>query len=111
MARNKHYYAVIFTRQLRSDTLNYTETASKILALARQQAGFIAFNSVEEGEFGIAVSYWQDLVSIEKWRLNAHHLQAQKLGTSNFYSTFSIQICRVERSYDFNSPSYHPQNT
>ena len=47
--------------------------------LAKQQEGFLGYESATEGT-GITVSYWKDLESIRKWKMNTEHLFAQEKG-------------------------------
>ena len=64
------YYAVIFSSTLADDAEGYSTMADRMVALAREQEGFIDVESAartSEG-FGITVSYWRDLESIRKWK-------------------------------------------
>lgn len=74
--------------------------AARMLELAQQQDGFIAFESAKQ-EIGITVSYWRDLESIKKWRNQVEHREAQRLGRELWYDSFELHIARVEsyRSY------------
>ncbi len=92
------YYAVIFSNHLNDDTAGYTEMAERMVELAAQQAGFLGVESARE-ELGITVSYWSDLESIKKWKANAEHQQAQKLGHEKWYASFKTRISKVERDY------------
>ena len=101
-------YVVIFTRRMTDDLDGYDAMAARMVELAEKQEGFIAFNSIADAKLGVAISYWKDLESIKAWKQNIEHLQAQKLGRSKFYSDFSLQVCRIEKSYCFGEPDYHP---
>lgn len=92
------YYAVIFTSQRTEGDNGYSEMASKMVELASKQPGFLGFESARE-DVGITVSYWNDLESIEKWRENNEHQEAQKLGCEKWYSSFKTRIAKVERDY------------
>jgi heme-degrading monooxygenase HmoA len=74
--------------------------AARMLELAQQQDGFIAFESARQ-EIGITVSYWHDLESIKQWRNHVEHREAQRLGRKVWYDSFELHIARVEsyRSY------------
>jgi heme-degrading monooxygenase HmoA len=92
------YFAVIFT-SLRTEGENrYGAMSDKMVALASEQPGFLGIESARDG-LGITVSYWSDLESIKKWKANQEHLQAQRSGHSEWYSTFKVRICKVERDY------------
>lgn len=92
------YYAVIFSNHRTQVDEGYDEMASRMLELAAQQPGFLGVESVRD-KLGITISYWQDLDSIKKWKANAEHLQAQKLGIEKWYSSFKTRIAKVERDY------------
>lgn len=94
------YYAVIFTSTLTPKREGYVEMATKMETLARQQPGFLGFESAREN-IGITVSYWQSLEAIAKWKTNLEHQKAQQLGISNWYKNYRLRICRVEREYSF----------
>jgi len=98
----KPYYVVIFTSLLSENTLGYSEMATKMENLAKQQSGFIGIESARNG-IGITVSYWETLDDIKNWRANLVHLEAQKLGKKQWYSWYKVRICKVEREYESNS--------
>lgn len=66
--------------------------------LAKQQPGFIGIESAR-GEVGITVSYWESEKAILEWRNNTEHQVAQQKGKEEFYQSYSVKICKVERSY------------
>jgi heme-degrading monooxygenase HmoA len=97
------YYAVVFT-SLRSsdDAAGYAATSGRMLALARQQPGFLGVESARGTDgLGITVSYWSSLEAIRAWREHAEHAAAQEAGRATWYTHYSLRICRVERAGDF----------
>ena len=72
-----------------------------MLELAKEQEGYLGIESAKE-EIGITVSYWKDLDSIRKWKMNADHLMAQEKGRKEWYQNYKTRICLVERDYEFN---------
>ena len=92
------YYAVIFSSHSTDDVEGYLETATRMVELAAQQPGFLGVESARE-DLGITVSYWSDLESIKKWKAQAEHREAQKLGMDKWYSTYKTRIALVERDY------------
>ncbi len=92
------YYAVIFTSLRNDDIEGYLETANRMVELAAEQPGFLGVESARE-DLGITVSYWSDLESIKKWKANAEHRVAQKMGMDKWYSTYMARIALVERDY------------
>ena len=98
-----YYYAVIFSSTLADDAEGYSTMADRMVALAREQEGFIDVESASrtsEG-FGITVSYWRDLESIKKWKAQSEHAAAQRMGRDAFYKNYRLRVARVERDYGF----------
>lgn len=95
------YYAVIFTSISSEVREGYESTADRMLELAKQQDGYLGIESAKQ-EIGITVSYWRDLDSIRKWKMNAEHLIAQDKGRKEWYQNYKTRICLVERDYEFN---------
>ena len=94
------YYAVIFTSTRTEIEEGYSEMASKMEDLARQQEGFLGVESARS-DIGITVSYWENLESISKWKQNLDHSDAQKKGASKWYEKYAVRIALVEREYSF----------
>jgi heme-degrading monooxygenase HmoA len=93
------YYAVIFTSVRNEGDHGYAEAAREMLALASQQPGFLGFDTARQ-EIGISVSYWRSLEAIQAWKENAAH-RAVQARAKNWYATFRVRICRVDREYGF----------
>lgn len=94
------YYAVIFTSTRTEGDRGYQVMAEHMVALAKEQPGFLGFESARE-ELGITVSYWADKESIERWKANVAHRTAQELGRDTWYSSFKTRVARVERDSGF----------
>lgn len=94
------YYAVIFTTQQSSDQEGYREMSDKMEELVKLQEGYLGQEFARNG-LGITVSYWKDLDSIRKWKNQADHLIAQKMGMEKWYEWYKLRICKVEREYHF----------
>lgn len=92
------YYAVIFTSHRTDDSEGYAEMADRMMELAAQQPGFLGVETARE-DLGITVSYWKTLESIQAWKRNAEHLEAQRLGHQRWYAHFRVRIAKVEREY------------
>ncbi|WP_372974837.1 antibiotic biosynthesis monooxygenase [Muriicola sp.] len=97
------YYAVIFTTLRTEGDGGYTEMAGRMEALARVQPGFLGFETARD-EVGISVSYWESLEDIARWKENARHLEAQRMGREKWYEHYTLRICKVEREYSFDKP-------
>lgn len=96
-------YAVIFSSQRsKDDSKGYDKVSQRMIELAEKQKGFIkAESSRDSAGIGITVSYWKTLEDIKAWKAHSEHVEAQELGRSQWYQSFSLKICRVEREYDF----------
>jgi heme-degrading monooxygenase HmoA len=94
------YYAVIFTSERTEVKEGYEDMAGRMVVLAKEQEGFLGVESAREG-IGITVSYWRDLDSIRKWKMNAEHQIAQQKGRGDWYRNYKTRICLVERDYGF----------
>ncbi|MDP5061190.1 MAG: antibiotic biosynthesis monooxygenase, partial [Maribacter sp.] len=68
--------------------------------LAKKQSGYIGIESARQ-EIGITVSYWESLNAIHNWKQQADHLLAQKKGIADWYDSYTVRICLVEREYSF----------
>jgi heme-degrading monooxygenase HmoA len=97
------YYAVIFSSRRTPVDAGYSEVAQEILELARQQPGFLGFESARDATGqGISISYWASPEAIAAWKEHAVHQQAQAR-VRDWYTAFHVRVCRVERAYGFDS--------
>lgn len=94
------YYAVIFTNQLGNDAAGYGEMAEKMAVLASKQPGYLGIESARDTQgFGMTISYWDSLESIQRWRDNLDHAKARAMGNDRFYDHYELRIARVEKAY------------
>jgi len=99
------YYAVIFTSERTPGDKGYNEMSEEMERLASEQVGFLGIESArEEDGVGITVSYWDSLEAIKNWRDNERHRLAQYRGKVDWYQSYTIRICKVERDTFFNKP-------
>jgi len=47
----------------------------------------------------IAISYWQDLEQIKRWKQDPEHIKAQDRGKSEYYNSYQVQVVEVLREY------------
>lgn len=90
------YYAVFFTSHRRDNDSGYSQIAERMVEIASKQPGFLGIESARE-DVGITVSYWSDLESIQRWKDNIDHQEAQKVGVEKWYTSFKTRIAKVER--------------
>lgn len=94
------YYAVIFTSVRTHEDQGYADMAERMEALAKTQPGYLGIESARE-VLGITVSYWESLEAIAQWKKNSQHLWAQAKGKSDWYQSYMVRICKVEREYEW----------
>ena len=92
------YYAVIFTSVRTEGDNGYADAAASMLALAREQPGFLGYEAARLNGAGISVSYWASLDAIRAWRQHPAHREMQARA-DDWYADSRIRISRVERDY------------
>lgn len=100
MKNFKPYYAVIFTSMRTEGDNGYGKMAQQMEGLAKKQSGYLGIESAKD-EVGITVSYWESLAAIADWKANTDHLFAQQKGIKDWYTSYKVRVCLVEREYDF----------
>jgi heme-degrading monooxygenase HmoA len=92
------YWAVLFTSQRTAGDQGYGAMAERMLALAKDQPGYLGVESVRDATgLGITLSYWKDEPSIRRWKAVLEHRAAQELGNARWYAEFSLRVAKVER--------------
>ncbi len=92
-------YAVIFTARIREIDDEYFIVANRMRSLATEKYGCIEFECASEDNREISISYWPSLESIENWKNDPEHIEAQKQGQQRWYSSYQIKIANIEREY------------
>lgn len=92
-------YAVIFKAKVNELDKAYYAMAARMRELAIGEYGCSGFVSVTEADQEIAISYWDNLNNIHKWKQNAEHLVAQELGKSSWYKSYHVQVVEIIREY------------
>ncbi|WP_196892591.1 antibiotic biosynthesis monooxygenase family protein [Aureivirga marina] len=104
MTQNKDYtdcYAVIFTsKRTNFDEEGYQKMANEIENLIQHQKGFLGMDFGKDS-LRITISYWETLEDIKAWRENEIHQKAIKNGQKKWYEFYSIKVCKIEKSYDW----------
>lgn len=94
------YYAVIFTNRQTHQLKGYEKMAQKMEELAKEQPGYLGMDFARN-EVGITISYWESLEAIAGWKTHMEHQKAQKLGIEQWYDSYTLRICLVEKEYHF----------
>ncbi|GAB5465198.1 MAG: antibiotic biosynthesis monooxygenase [Candidatus Kapaibacteriales bacterium] len=96
------YYAVVFTAKLNSliseSENDYTSTLNQLRSEVENLPGFLGMESTGK-EDEITVSYWKDIDDIRNWQTNKEHFIAKKKGIREWYDSYKVRICKVEKSY------------
>ncbi|OPA78604.1 antibiotic biosynthesis monooxygenase [Paenibacillus selenitireducens] len=96
------YYAVIFVSERTEGDNGYGKMADKMEELATKQEGFLGVESARGDDgLGITVSYWESLDAIKSWKENSAHQVAQDRGKRDWYQSFALRVCKVERDKYF----------
>ena len=96
-------YAVIFRAEINELDGAYSEMAARMRELARTKYGCTEFTAAREGDYEIAISYWENLDQIKAWKQDAEHLVAQELGRSKWYTSYQVQIVEIMCEYSKNT--------
>jgi heme-degrading monooxygenase HmoA len=95
--------AVIFVNQRTgADDAGYQAAAVAMDALAKEQNGYRGIDSVRSADgAGITVSYWENEAAAKAWRDNSDHAAIRDAGREHWYSSYSLHVTSVGRSYDW----------
>jgi heme-degrading monooxygenase HmoA len=91
-------YVVVFRSRLRPEA----EPDYERRAVGIDMPGFIAIKSftADDGE-RVSIVEFDTAEHLAAWRDHAEHRVAQQQGRDRFYSEYSIQVCKVERTASF----------
>jgi heme-degrading monooxygenase HmoA len=95
-------YAVIFRAEIAEADAEYADTAARMRDLALNDYGCTGFTSCTEGGREIAISYWETLEQISRWKQNELHLKAQEKGRDRWYRSYTVEVVELLRSYGSN---------
>ena len=90
------YWAALFLSE-RADALEgYDEMDRATIESAASVPGFLGYASLNQGNLGLFISYWQRPEAIEAWRLHKVHQRAKQLGKTQWYRRYVTQLARIE---------------
>lgn len=96
------YYAVIFTSIRTEVEDGYGEMASRMEVLAQAQPGYLGMESFSNAQgLRVTISYWQEEAHLIAWKKQVEHREAQRLGQERWYQWYKLEVCKVERAYQF----------
>lgn len=95
---------VLFSLYMRGDADQeaYHRTSNRMHEIVDTWPGFISLKeyTIEDGEV-LDIARFEDEKSLEAWRQEPEHREAQRKGREEFYDHYRIQMCRVVRDYEF----------
>jgi heme-degrading monooxygenase HmoA len=98
--------SVIFVAQRTADDdIGYDAATTEMYMLAMRQQGYLGIDSVRGANgLGITVSYWASDKDAKAWRDNPDHAAIRQKGRDRWYSSYSLHVAAIERSYDWVKP-------
>lgn len=91
------YYAVIHTSINTNVDDEYKRAGAELFMALQETPGFLgAEHARNQDGFGVTVSYWDSLETIETWRSKAVSI----LGEREWNQQFITRVCKVERAID-----------
>ena len=107
------YYAVTTVTELGPgyDGEAHRRLGQQLYAHAMTLGGFLGLEAFFDGDGSIAVSYWESLEAIERWRTDPRHGAAKHVAKTEWFGPTITRIARVDADYGFNleGPGRAPQ--
>lgn len=81
---------------------DYTKWADRMNQLAIAMPGYISHKrfTADDGE-RVTIVEFESAEALAAWSQHPEHLEAKKLGRSDFYSEYTLQTCNVIRESRF----------
>lgn len=103
-------YAVIFEVKIKETGKDeYLAIAAILREQIIEMDGFISierFQSlVDEGKL-LSLSFWESKASIDLWKQNLDHLQAQSKGRDKLFEDYRIRVADVVKDYTMQSSDF-----
>jgi heme-degrading monooxygenase HmoA len=83
---------------------DFDEMSERMLEIATSipGSGFVEMRTYEsvDGE-RMAVVWWRDKESLDRWRTDPRHREAQRLGRERWYTFYDIEVAEIIRGNRF----------
>ena len=92
----------------------YLDIAAGLRPALSKIEGFISierFQSINNPEKVLSLSFWKDESSIEKWRNVELHRQAQQSGRASVFEDYRLRIATVIRDYGMTEREQAPADS
>lgn len=105
------YYAVTTTAEFGPgfDREGHFRLGVHLYGRAHTIGGFLGLEVFFDGRASVAISYWDSLDSIERWRADPAHGAAKRIAKSEWFGATITRIARVESDYGFNLDGLDPE--
>lgn len=98
---------VVFRITHRPDlpTLEYEETAERMVELVSSMPGFLGMDYAELEGGELLIARFESHEALAAWRNHPEHQEAQRLGRERFFASYRIEVCDSVRAYEFEVPA------
>ncbi|MBX3494463.1 MAG: antibiotic biosynthesis monooxygenase [Parvibaculum sp.] len=98
------YYSVTTTAELDPgfDEAAYFKLATELYGRAGEIGGFLGLEAFFQDGASVAITYWESLEAIQRWRDDPRHMTAKHKAKTLWFGPTITRIARVERDYGFN---------
>jgi len=87
----------------------YLAIAAKLREELEALDGFISIerfqSMVDEGKL-LSLSFWESKESIDRWKQNLDHIQAQSEGRSRLFEAYRIRVAQVVKDYTMETSDF-----
>lgn len=93
---------------------DYFDRAAALAGLVTQADGFVSverFESVTTPGKILSLSFFRDAASVDAWRCNPAHRDAQAEGRDQIFRDYRLRIARVTRDYAMNVRTQAPADS
>lgn len=106
-------YAVIFEVEPKPGRRqDYLDIAARLRPALEAIEGFISverFQSLTTEGKVLSLSFWRDAAAVERWRRQADHAEAQRLGRAEIFADYRISVAEVVRQYGMSERAQAPK--
>ena len=107
--------AVIFELEPRAECKDeYFTLALELKKILQDCDGFISverFQSLQNSDKYLSLSFWQDEAAVKKWRQQISHRDAQKRGRECIFEHYRLRVASVVRDYSLTDREQVPETT
>ena len=94
---------IVFRTRLRPEfATELPELGMRMYQLAVGMTGFISYKdfTADDGE-NVTLVEFDTAEHLAAWRNHPEHVAAQKAGRERYFSWYQIQVCQIQREYEF----------